>query len=324
MVAMRLVPVALATSLVFACSENRNPFDRPDSTGGGTPKADSGAAASTDSGMAPTGDAGQTSMGDAGSTPGADGGQSPGPDAGGGGGSCTLPARMIVLGDSITACSGLGGKDGARCGPKVLHTHLESTYASGLTYENGAVPGAKVEDVANNQLNPVQGGAGHLLVLLYIGGNDLSAYIFTSDAEAQSAFTRIKPQILTDLDRVLAYFRDTTKFPDGVTFLFNSQYNPFDDCTASPYFLSQVKSGLLSEFNTEIFKLGEDNADIYVTDQYTPFLGHGHHYNNMMCPNYTQGFENWMNDLIHANALGHANFVAEWKKTIDPVYQNCN
>ena len=65
----------------------------------------------------------------------------------------------------------------------------------------------------------MDGGAGHALVLLYIGGNDLAAYIFTSDAEAQSAFTRIKPQILADLDRTFAYFRDTTRFPDGVTFL---------------------------------------------------------------------------------------------------------
>ena len=45
------------------------------------------------------------------------------------------PSRLIVLGDSITACAGVAGKMGPSCGPKLFHDSLASSYAPGIVYD---------------------------------------------------------------------------------------------------------------------------------------------------------------------------------------------
>ncbi len=124
----------------------------------------------------------------------AGGGGSPGtggaaPTAGTGGASGTStpkPARMIVLGDSIVACSNVGGPMGADCSIKKLFDYVKATYAPDLTYENDAAPGAVSDDVPSKQLGTVTTGPGHALVVVYIGGNNLAKYLFASDMAAMS------------------------------------------------------------------------------------------------------------------------------------------
>ena len=222
------------------------------------------------------------------------------------------------------ACVGAGGKQADTCGVKALHTLLSQTAAPGLTYENNAQPGAVTADVANAQLGTVQAGGGHLLVFIYVGGNDLAQYIFVSDDAAQATYDQRRPEILANWQAIFDYFGDSSRFPDGVTLIMNTQYNPFDDCTAAPYNLSSVKTGLLHEFNAELTRLADTQPFALLVDQYTPFLGHGHHHDAPQCPHYQSGAANWMADLIHANTLGHANFVAEWVKVTDRLYVLCN
>ena len=87
------------------------------------------------------------------------------------------PDRLIVLGDSIAACAGVGGKNGATCGPKIFHEGLASGYAPGIVYQNTAVSGAVTTNVADSQLGSVATGAGHALVLIYVGGNEFTSAI---------------------------------------------------------------------------------------------------------------------------------------------------
>jgi lysophospholipase L1-like esterase len=289
----------LLSTLLLSCTESRNPFG-----GDVGPRVDTGASMDAASPMdaEPAMDAGEMDASAA---------------------CAPIPSRMVILGDSITACVGAGGKDSPTCGPKALHTELAATIAPGLTYENNAVGRAVTADVSNTQLQTVQGGPGHVLVLIYIGGNDLAQYIFVSDREAQNGYDQNLPSILASWQTIFQYFADRTRFPDGTTILMNTQYNPFDDCTAAPYNLSALKIDLLHQFNQNLVDLAESNPDARIADQFTPFLGHGHHYTVASCPHYMAGAAYWMDDLIHANEAGHESFVAEWRKSAEQLYVTC-
>ena len=100
--------------------------------------------------------------------------------------------------------------------------------------------------------------------------------------------------------------------PDGATVIMNNQYNPFDDCTAPPYNISAIKIGLLNDFNTELARIAEAHDNVVLTDQHTPYLGHGHHFEDTSCPHYQPGLVGFMKDLIHPNNSGHAHLAAQW------------
>jgi lysophospholipase L1-like esterase len=227
---------------------------------------------------------------------------------------------MIVLGDSIAACQNVGGKMGPDCSLRKLYDYTKATYAPALTYENVAVGGAVTADVSASQLGGVTPGPGAALVVIFVGGNDLAKYIFASDAAAMKGLETDLPGVLAAWGQVFAFFGDRSKFPDGYRMIMNNQYNPFDDCTALPYNVSAKKFELLHQFNDELAKLAQARGAT-ITDQYTPFLGHGHHYNVMSCPHYIPGAAGWMSDLIHPNAAGHADLFEQWKKTVDGLYR---
>lgn len=233
------------------------------------------------------------------------------------------PTRMVVLGDSIAACAGVGGKDGATCGPKLFHSQLAAGYAPGLLYQNRSVSGAVTTNVPDSQLGSVAGGEGHVLALVYVGGNDMQKYLTRTDSAAEAGLRGDLPGLIEDWRSVFAYFNDSANFPDGATIIMNNQYNPFDDCTAPPYNLSGAKSALLGEYNAELATLADEFDNVALTDQHTPYLGHGHHYNAAACPHYQAGLEPFMNDLIHPNAAGHQNLADQWGLVADQLYGSC-
>lgn len=304
-----------ALALAASCgTDSKNPYG----TGPDTTRADG----------ATTPAPGPTSGADAAATPKptpgvADGGASP-EVAGGGpttpGGKTPIPGRFIVLGDSIAACANVGNENGASCSAKKLFDHVKASYAPALVYQNVAVGGAVTEDVPARQLQTVTTGAGHALVLIYIGGNNLAKYLFSGDAVAERGYMSDLPGVKASWEAIFAFFQDKTKFPDGATVLMNNQYNPFDGCTAAPYFLSAKKNMLLDAFNKELATIaGAKGASL--TDQHTPFLGHGHHYSVNTCPHFKANLTPWMDDLIHPNAAGHENLFQQWKATVDRLYR---
>jgi len=254
-----------------------------------------------------------------------DGGSAGNNDAGTQGGTSCYPQRLLILGDSITACTGVGGKNGPRCAPKVLHEHLK-TKSPDITYDNLAVPGDVTSGAATDQLGNANGGPEATLVVIYIGGNDLAPYMLGSDSRAENAYNDLKPQIEGHWNSMFAHFNDSTRFPGGVRIMMNTQYNPFDDCTASPYNITQRKVELLAMFNQDLTDLAAMHDNVFISDQHTPFLGHGHHYTVSSCPHYQAGNDYWMVggfDLVHPNALGHENIASVWITDADQIYSDC-
>lgn len=239
-------------------------------------------------------------------------------------GTCRPTAeRFIVLGDSIVACQGVGGTDSPDCAPKQFHTHYDSTYQT-VPYENRAVSGARTADVVNQQLATVPTGmAGHALVVIYVGGNDLSPNLLLPDAAAETSFAQLSTELEGHWEQIFAFFEDAANFPDGATLLINTQYDPFDGCTAQPWNVSQVKLGLLVEYNEAMTARGDARDWVFVADQHSPFLGHGHHAAAPDCPYYAEGSEGWMNDFIHPNAAGHANLADVMAGTAATMYEGC-
>jgi len=236
-----------------------------------------------------------------------------------------MPTQLIVLGDSITHCSNLSGNtSNPDCSATNFHEYLKANVNPSITLQNVSQPGAVSQDVGDSQIGAVTVGAGHALVMVFIGGNDLQPYIFISDTAAETRYATDKPRLENEWQRIYDWLENSSNFPDGVTLIMNTQYNPFDDCTAPPYNLSSYKIGLLTEFNETLRSQAGARDYATITDQHTTYLGHGHHNTVDSCPHYSAGAANWMGDLIHPNAAGHANLLSQWQKTSDAIYgANC-
>jgi lysophospholipase L1-like esterase len=234
------------------------------------------------------------------------------------------PTRVVVIGDSITACSVIGGPMAADCVSKQFSDYVIAHYGPGASYENYAVGGAQLADIAGQMAN-VPATQGPTLMMLFIGGNDLTPYLTQSDAAAMTGWTgTVEPMMQSVYDTTFAALGNAAKFPGGATLLMNTQYNPFDDCTAAPYNISQAKTTILHEFNDKIKTIAEAHADgAIVVDTHSPFLGHGHHYNVTTCPYYMANAAPYMQDLIHANAAGNAVLAGVDNGGADRLYRDC-
>jgi lysophospholipase L1-like esterase len=232
---------------------------------------------------------------------------------------------MVVLGDSIAACAVVGGKDSDDCAPKIVNDHLAATYGP-LTYENLAVGGAVTTDIPQYQLPDIEVGMpGHVVVMIYVGGNDLAPYIFQTDQAALDGWNDTTgPAVAAAWEEILAFLGDPANFPDGVTLLMNTQYNPFDDCTAPPYYVSATKIELLHAHNDALTERAMSRPWGFIADQHPSFLGHGHYVSDAGCPYYDEAFEGWMGDLIHPNALGHHHLAEMMIEVVESeIYGAC-
>lgn len=259
---------------------------------------------------------------------GGDGGASSGGGADAGGPGCgAKPARYIVVGHSVAACYAVGGPTSEQCASKSVETHMAMKYP-GLTYENYAVNGALIADVVNSQLPKIAGGASAVFVNVFIGGNDLAAHLYEPDATATQSWMSLEPGAMQNMDTIVSYFEDKTKFPGGAVVMINSQYNPFDECVTSAYsYASLVKQNIIKEFNQDLLTkiVGAHESAVYV-ENYGDVLGHGDNYDQAMsttgtaCPHYMAGAADWMADLIHPNALGHAQLSKQMTAAVDLAY----
>src|SRR6266511_1755195 len=149
--------LAAALAAMVGCSDESNPFS-----------------GMLDGGLNVTADA----------KPGApDGDLPPAPDGGGVRKCPAVPKRVIILGDSITNCTVIGGPNSADCVSKQFFDHVKAKWSPSAQYVNAAVGGAQTAGVKQQRAG-LQTGAGHVLVMIYIGGNDLAPYIFQSDSTA--------------------------------------------------------------------------------------------------------------------------------------------
>ena len=239
-----------------------------------------------------------------------------------------VPARMVVVGDSIMWCWGVSdylGPLSDKCGVKIFNGYMNQHYAAGITYENLSVPGAVTSNIPG-QLG-TSPRAGHVLMMIYIGGNDLVDFLGMTDAESMTFFASRMPAIRNTWEtQIFPFFENSNNFPDGVTVVMNTQYNPYDDCnTEGNIKMTAVKIGLLAEYNRQLTEMANARDYVFITDQHGPFLGHGqaNTRTNPACPHYIPNAEYWMFDEIHPNDPGYASLAAEWAKTADLIYRDC-
>lgn len=324
-----LTPLFVLGSLVLGCAQDDPATDEgaASSESGDAPTTGGDGAttvSTTVSSTAPGTSAGTDDPGSEGTDAADDSGDG-GPSTTGEGECPTTPTRLVVLGDSIFACYGaVIGPDSDTCSAKIFHGYVSDTVGP-VSYENLAVPGAVTHDVVTQQLDAIPVGMpGHAMVLIFIGGNDLSGYILASDQDAIDGYAEKRPQLDADWDAIFAFLADPANFPDGVTLVMNTQYNPFDDCTAPPYeVMTPVKTELIGDYNADL-EAKAQSQDGFIADQHTAFLGHGHHYATASCPFYVDGADAWMFDQIHPNVVGHAALADELAATADEIYAACN
>ncbi len=238
-----------------------------------------------------------------------------------------IPTRMMFFGDSLFACFGQDGKiESETCSARLSHEYLAENYAPGVTYENLAISGAVTSDVLNMQMPGASVGMpGHTLVVIWVGGNDIQPLLLQPDPAAEDTYRNdLVPMFETQWDQIEAWVDDPANFPDGATLIVNTQFNPFDDCSAAPFaFMSPLKTQLLGEYNDTLRARVDARPNTYLSDQYPVFLGHGHHYGTESCPNYEEGAAYWMlggTDLVHPNGLGHVSIAGTLNGAIDDVY----
>ncbi len=224
-----------------------------------------------------------------------------------------IPQRFAVLGDSIPACIGSDGFDGS-CSPQLVAEEL-ARRAPGLRSERHAIPGAFVADLPS-QAALVEPGPGHLVVYIWAIGNDLLQR--SVDYDGWTAAFR----------QVFDYFTDTARFPDGVTFLFNAQYSPLDECFGVPGTQSAYTHAdelNLQEVNRRLFlDVAEQRSDTVAIDHYPDWLGHGRNADVEGCPHCGADNTSWMADQLHPNALGHQHITAKWRLVFERMYgQDC-
>lgn len=244
---------------------------------------------------------------------------------------CVLPARYIVLGDAIPeGKTGIDGPDDPANAFKMMHTYIKEKYkVQELSYENVGKSGTSTKDVPGGQMDEVETGKpGHVLVNIHVGGNDLAKFILKSDKAAQDAFDGTISQVEADWVKMFEHFENKDDFPDGATFIVNTQYNPFDDCTEAHnlFRLSNVKIDLMKKFNQRLVDLADARDNAVVADQYGVFLGHGHHHDKSKCPHYKDGADYWLvggTDLTHINEKGYAAMGGEFEKVADSLYSGC-
>lgn len=327
------VASSMTIGVMAACHSERDPFED---------LVDFASTTEGDEGDGPKKSTGEDGKND---KPGDDGGDEPdkpktqepdgdttsGEEDGGGEKECNLPARYIVLGDAIPeALTGLDGPDDPDNSFLRMRDYIKSKYkAADLTYENLAKAGTATKDVPGEQIDRVDTSkSGHALVNIHVGGADLAAFILKSDKAAQDAFDSTVSQAEADWETVFDFFDDKSKFPDGATFIVNTQFNPFDDCTElhNLFRLSDVKIGLMKKFNERLTNLAKGRDNAVVADNYSAFLGHGHHHGNDKCPHYESGSDYWMvggSDLTHINKKGYDGMTKVFEGVADKLYAGC-
>lgn len=227
------------------------------------------------------------------------------------------PARMVTLGDSIAAC--FWPPPLASCSPSIISDYVREQYVPNLAYRSLAVSGARTADVLM-QANLLPPGPGHLWVWLYVGGNDLTGCRMPTLEQSQTCVDSLLPNLSALWSQIFAIFDDPQRFPDGVTFLVNTQYSLWDQCVhpLGPE-RGEFADTTIRRFNEQVVMqaaLGRPN--VIAVDQYPDFLGHASNADRQGCPHCSSDDNRlWLADGTHPNVAGHQHIADKWKLAID-------
>jgi hypothetical protein len=240
-----------------------------------------------------------------------------------------VPARMIALGDSIASCFFAFDDDGSfACAPDLIAELLRETVSPELTYQSVAQPGAFTAQ-GIMQAQQVAPGPGHIFVWAYLGGNDVGGCRFFPEPQALDCLEREINEIRVEWEPILAYFSDPALFPDGATFMLNTQYSLTDECESpggTGTGTTPARALKLQEYNQRVFiDRAIERSDTVAIDQYPDWLGHGANADNARCPHCYRGDNShWLfGDGVHPSATGQRHIADKWKVAIDAIYAQC-
>lgn len=238
----------------------------------------------------------------------------------------TDPARVIYLGDSITAGAGASA-------PGLNYTDLLVTNDDGtwdgwgeqdleslfgdIEVVDVSVGGARTGSLIGRQLPNLSDKigdsvSGETIVVITIGGNDMQAamvpMITANDKEAAYE-EQIRPTI-DNFGTIIDYFQDSARFPDGAFVYMTNVYEPTDNEGQTPQCFFGVDLGpvlpYLDRANGEFRDLAIERG-IAMVDLRGHFLGHGHNYDTPEMEPYDGADPTlWLaDDCIHPNDRGH-------------------
>ena len=237
------------------------------------------------------------------------------------------PARMAALGDSIASCL-LADLDGTDCAPDLIASYVREHVAPDLEYTNYAESGALTADW-RTQAEMVPTGPGHLLLWVYLGGNDIiRCGQFLDAASVVTCVDGVISDLASEWMKIFEFFTDKARFPDGVTFLLNTQYALRDECDVPgdpPG--GATRDAKLKQYNQALYvKFAEMRDDTIAIDQYSDWLGHGKHADDQRCPHCNRDDNTrWLaNDNVHPNSAGQRHIADKWKVAIDAIYGRCD
>lgn len=136
---------------------------------------------------------------------------------------------------------------------------------------------------------------------------------------------------LSEWQKIFDYFTDTTRFPDGATFMLVTMYSVTDQCPDSRKPLSSYSpQSMEDEYWLQyandklVVTLAKERTDTIAVDVYPDILGHGINYDVSTCPYYSSSNEIWFIDDKHLNTEGYRHVAAQFKRAADRIYaKNC-
>ncbi len=227
--------------------------------------------------------------------------------------------RIVFFGDSITAVYGLNNPDNGY--PSLLLGEDSDRWpeheGGDLVDRFGALDvldisrdGATTDTVLSSQLPGVEAAwgpviSGPTLVVGTIGGNDALNALLSADS-----FEETRAQMIDNLSRIVDFFQDEARFPDGSYLYLTNVYEPTDGTGQVPECFYGLDMTLvlpeLEATNEAMLGLAQEQGWAWV-DLHGHFLGHGFRHED---PNVAQHDDEdpslWLqDDCIHPNARGH-------------------
>lgn len=230
------------------------------------------------------------------------------------------PARVVFLGDSITA--GYGVTSAKLAYPRLLKNNDDDTwsafadvdfpglYGSDPEIIDVSVPGATTGSMVGQQLPNVTEAVGDSVsgptaVVVTIVGNDVQSIMLTPDKVDDEIVS-----ITENLSEFYDYFEDTARFPDGVKIYLANVYEPSDGVGQADecfYGLNLAKAlPALEAVNAATLAQAQDRGVAWL-DMHGHFLGHGYNGDDDGNAYYQADDPSlWFaDDCIHPNDRGH-------------------